>query len=631
MQYRLLLLALIVGGCAPEWDALLSRQVKGLRQAMGSGPSGDAVVLAYDVGGHDGAWRWDVVVGNGVFAERRVSVERGTSYAFGDGPHGTWLQVGEAPPRGAPNEWRRLARTRAAFFGLDFLRPEDAEEAVYMPYDETRWEYVYRPSGGRTLTFSVREESQRPDAFDVLDELGRLTWCEDIEWVVRHGRYVPGRMTCGAINGEGHVGMRTLVRLAGARLARAAPAWAALAAAPDTAPCQRASVEAPMRSELRPELAVTANGIELPFVLDSGAWHTYIDAEAARVMGVVPTGEVPLYLEPPWLPSGSSWVGVVDRLTVEGIPLDGARVMVMDGLAPSAGTAGLLGADFFRRFVVDVDTPNRVVRLVPHDRFAPPQGSTPMYLHGTLGGSMMVTGEITGIARGDLVLDTGAQNRVVVHAPAMAAVNPRRRGSSVGRWYGDMVQTPDYLAEIGGLSIGPFDFPQMPAWGRDHERDRIGGGIALVGMGTMRHLRMSFDVRNRTVYATAGSGYQALARSGLELDDSPDGGAYVTYVVPGSPAADRGIRNDDTLVGVDATAVYDAVAARRLIAAHDGAITELTLHRSDVYRDVRLALEAPADVINDLAPPPSRERISVPACTMGAIASRDAPRRAASP
>jgi hypothetical protein len=331
-------------------------------------------------------------------------------------------------------------------------------------------------------------------------------------------------------------------------------------------------------------------------------------------MGVVPTGEVPIYIEPPWLPSASSWIGVADRITIEGIPIDGARVLVMDGLAAAAGTAGLLGADFFRRFVVDVDTPSRVVRLIPHDRYGPPADATPMFLHGTLGGSMMVTGEITGVARGPIILDTGASNRVVVHHPGMAAESPRHPGSSVGRWYGDMVQTPDYLTEIGGLALGPFSFPQMPAWGRDRERERLGGGIALVGMGTMRHMRMTFDVRNRTVYVSAGAGYQALARSGLELDDSPDGGAYVTHVVPGSPAAARGIRTDDTLVGVDGVAVYDAPAARTLLAVHRGGPAHITLHRASVYRDVRLALHLPADTVNELAPLPSRDSISVPAC-----------------
>lgn len=615
MRSAALALAVIVGGCAQQWDVdpLLQRELRGLRESLESGPSSDVVVLEYEVESHDGLWRWEIVVGRGVFAERRTAVERGTSYAFGEGADGPWLSVGDAAPRSAPDGWRRLARTRASIWSLAFLRPEDAEEAVVLPHEDALWEYAYRPAGGRTLTFLVDGEAKRPLGWDVLDELGRLTWCDELRWVVRHGRYVPGEMTCGAINGQGHVTLRTRVQLVEADRASAPPVWASVRPT-EGATCHRAIVEAEIRDEHRIELEVTANGVTLPFILDSGAWHSYIDSEAARVMGVVPTGEVPMYLEPPWLPSGSSWIGVADRLTVEGIPLDGARVMVMDDLAPSAGTAGLLGADFFRRFVVDVDTPQRIVRFVPHDRFEPAHDATAMLLHGTLSGSMMVTGEITGVARGPIILDTGAQNRVVVHAPAMAAVNPRHAGSSVGRWYGDMVEAPDYLTEVGGLSLGPYDFPRMPAWGRDRERDRLGGGIALVGMGTMRHLRMSFDLRNRIVYASAGAGYQALARAGVELDDSPDGGAWVTYVVPGSPAAQRGIREDDTLVGVDGAAVYDAVQARGLLANHRGAIARLTLHRADVYRDVVLALELPADTVNELGGPFRRDGITVPRC-----------------
>ena len=40
------------------------------------------------------------------------------------------------------------------------------------------------------------------------------------------------------------------------------------------------------------------------------------------MLGVVPTGEVPYWMEPPWLPSGRVWVGVADHLEW-GVAVDG--------------------------------------------------------------------------------------------------------------------------------------------------------------------------------------------------------------------------------------------------------------------------------------------------------------------
>ncbi len=607
----------IVGGCASQWDGvdpLLRSELRSLRRAMESGPSGDVLALEYSVEGHDGGWRWEVIVGDRLFAERRTKLSTQTSYAFGEDRHGPWFRVGDGPPREAPPEWRRLVRTRAALLRLAFLRPDDAEEAVYMPYDDERWEYVYRPSGGRTVTLLVDEESQRPIEWDVLDELGRLTACRDARWVVRHGRYVLGSTECRAINGDGDRAMRSAVRLAGAEAVAEAPHWARFAAAPEPRVCLAEATEIPIGDELRIDLPVEAGGATLPFALDSGAWHTYVDAEAARAMGVVPTGEVPIYIEPPWLPPGSSWIGVVDRMTVAGVPIDGARVLVMEDLAASGGTAGLLGADFFRRFVVDVDTPARTLRLVPHDRFEPDAESTAMFLHGTLGGSMRVTGEVLGVDRGALVLDTGAAVRVVVHSPRMAAVHPRHPGSEVGRFYGDMARSPDYAAEIAGLHLGPFAFPSMPAWGRDRDRERIGGGIGLVGMGTMRHLRMSFDARNRTVYVSAGPSYQALARAGVELEDDVQGGAFVSHVVPHGAAWSGGIAVGDTIVAVDGVRVRDAAEGRALIAGHHGAAARFSVLRMDRRRQTTVALDLPSDTVNELAGPPTRSGLSIPIC-----------------
>src|SRR5262249_7157983 len=108
-----------------------------------------------------------------------------------------------------------------------------------------------------------------------------------------------------------------------------------------------------------------------PFVLDTGAWWTAIDEEVALRMGVVPTGEPPFEERPPWLPPGTAWVGLIDHMSVAGVEVDGARVLVQRDLGSATHSAGLLGMSFIRNIVVDLDAPARVTRFVPRDQFQP--------------------------------------------------------------------------------------------------------------------------------------------------------------------------------------------------------------------------------------------------------------------
>ncbi|MEM9194109.1 MAG: PDZ domain-containing protein, partial [Myxococcota bacterium] len=315
-----------------------------------------------------------------------------------------------------------------------------------------------------------------------------------------------------------------------------------------------------------------------------------LDEELAEQIGVVPTGEVPFYIEPPWLPAHTAWVGVVDRLDVAGVPLDGARVLVMDGLAQAVGSGGLLGADFFRRFVVGVDGSASTISIMPHERFDQPPDAVALTARG-MSRRIAIRGEVLNVDRGDLILDTGASLSVVVTSPRMAAVHPRRRGNSRYGQFSDGVISPDYQAMVDGLRVGPFQFAALPALGRDRERERISAGLGLVGMGTMRHFRMWFDFRNRVVYAAPSQSYYALARIGLEFGPSDDDrGARVARVVPDGPGWTHGIRVGDVILGVEGVPVPGPADAANRLATHSRGRVRLIVQRRDAARTMTVTL-----------------------------------------
>src|SRR5688500_7997343 len=117
-------LTLLCLACAGVWgcgsafggpsgvDPLLARRLPRLRSALRPVTRpGEVLRLRYAVDSFDGEWRWDVVVGDRVYAEQRVRLDGASRYAFGDDDGGAWLQVESAPVRGAEPHWRREART----------------------------------------------------------------------------------------------------------------------------------------------------------------------------------------------------------------------------------------------------------------------------------------------------------------------------------------------------------------------------------------------------------------------------------------------------------------------------------------------------------------------------------------
>src|SRR5262249_27004983 len=155
------------------------------------------------------------------------------------------------------------------------------------------------------------------------------------------------------------------------------------------------------------------------------------------------------------------WVGVVDRMQVGKAELFGERVLVATNRSMLGEDAGLLGASFFRRFIVDVDSPAAKVRLVARDAFHPDDRVARVRLEGDFS-DMGVQGEVRGVAKGMIVLDTGMAEDVVVHAWQMKVRHPRERDSDafLGGWP-DATHSPDYYSHVDGLRLGPFSLPRM--------------------------------------------------------------------------------------------------------------------------------------------------------------------------
>jgi hypothetical protein len=477
------------------------------------------VALRYAVTAHDGRWRYDVLLDDAHFAERRHHEASGDTWTLGMDRNGAWLSANERSPVSVGEEWDAEVRTRQALFSLDFLR--HTRSLVRMGRATSGWELAYPTPQGRTLTLGLGADG-RPVWLDWVDRNDGLVTCDRLELTRHANRTVIARADCTGIVSElGRRGASMELVSAALPRTRSDAAWAYAPtrhAAPDRLTASRIPITDPLR------IHVPVHGVDgepHAFVLDSGAFATVVAASAAKQLGVVRSGRVPVMSGGPWIGYQNKWVGVVDRLWIGNAIVHGAQVLVMPDDAPLRDSAGLLGRDLFRRMVVDVDSPRRLVTLRDRKTFRPWPEAYRLWTSGRAGRPVLVPGSVAGVVDGDILLDTGATEELVVHHWAMTAAHPRRRDSVVVSGPPDSRGAPDYYAEVAGVTLGPFSFPAMPVLVHDY-LDQL-PGVALAGMGLMQHLRVAFDLRNGRLFASAGRSDHALRTASLPGDPRNDG------------------------------------------------------------------------------------------------------------
>lgn len=550
-------------------------------------PSGEPRRLVYRQTGDAGGWTHEVIVSGEGYAERRVA-DDGTRYAFGVDRRGAWLAVQDRPVVVVDDAtWAWQAHTAASLAQLRFAKPADGDYREMLGRYPTGWELAFRPGEGNTMVLQLDGEASLPVAIDTFDPWARLATCSDLAWTASEDGMILERANCGSNNlGDRDTARshRAERRLEEAYAIQEVPSWAR-----SESRVRRPSWEAsrfPITDEHRIEVPVRfGDGPERPLVMDTGAFHTTITEELARASGVVPTGEAPLFVNAPYVGQGDAWVGVADRLQVGEVVVHGPRVLVTDRLG---NVDGLLGRDFFAQVILDVDTPGHEVVMWDRSQFSRSESMKRLRLRR---GRARV--EVKDVVAGEVLFDTGMPDNLVVHHWRMSVKHPRHRGDEVFRSAQDRMTSPEYATTIKGLGIGPFDLPRMPAVGRDREREELGGGIGILGMGVMRHFRMAFDMRDGWVLVEPGASFHVLSRTGMEIDDGALG-PTVSRVVRWSPADEADVQAGDVLVGVGDRRSTDVLALRAAIARHRGPFLRLTLSRRGHLRARTVVMAARA-------------------------------------
>lgn len=241
------------------------------------------------------------------------------------------------------------------------------------------------------------------------------------------------------------------------------------------------------------------------------------------------------------------------------------RVLTLAHVEPLEGRRidGLVGSDFMRKHVIQIDYARRQITVHDPATYAPPAGATVVPL--TVENDWPVV-EATLTTRGGtaipcrVIIDTGVRNVITLFRPFAEKHGLYDTANLRGAVIGGGVGGPSRgdVARLDALTLGPATFPEAIAvFSRD-----TGGLFAfdgpihgIVGGDLLRRHTVTFDYANGRMVLEPYPSPPAFEHdmSGLFLrSEAPDFRAIqVMGVTPETPAARAGIHVDDEIVSID--------------------------------------------------------------------------------
>jgi len=346
------------------------------------------------------------------------------------------------------------------------------------------------------------------------------------------------------------------------------------------------------------------------FILDSGSSHVVIDTKERAAAGVT----VASRSEARGAGTAALALGHASGVALEvaGAPLSVEATEVADidrTLGPYTGhpIGGIIGAAFFRRYVVTIDFQNSVLELRDPASFAyrGPGVRLPMHLVDDVpvisGALVMPDGSIL---PSRLLVDLGAKANLLVAGPFVDAQHLLQRltpsvveplGAGVGG------KTRYAFTRLAGIKLGQG---RLPAPSNLIIGLSVGGTLrggsydAILGTQFLHRYRVTFDYSRRELILEP-----VRVR---ELDSFDRSGAFLIGalgdphrivaedIAPGTPAAEAGLAEGDVLTAIDGapTQNWTLVSARRRLASTTAPVVTLQVERSGRTLPLTLHLRA---------------------------------------
>lgn len=310
------------------------------------------------------------------------------------------------------------------------------------------------------------------------------------------------------------------------------------------------------------------NSPPLSFILDTGDKVAIIDIERAKSLGLTLTGQVNV---------GGAGAGTLKgsyvrdaQVSVEGLESNKQPVVMaipLDALEPRFGhdIDGIIGADFIKQFVVEVDYPASVLRFHERDRFVYSGSGEIIPITFMFGGYPIIAALVTVTGRepikGKFVIDLGSGGSLALHRPFVEQEHlppPDQKTIRAIGGGGAGGKVTGRMGRIAELKIGKFQIENPTAL---FSEDKAGAFASSelqgnIGAQIMSKFKVFLDYGRSRIILEPNSSLKDLivpAMSGLKL--IAEGTGYRTFrveeLLEASPATEAGIQVGDLVLSVD--------------------------------------------------------------------------------
>src|SRR2546423_3485911 len=321
------------------------------------------------------------------------------------------------------------------------------------------------------------------------------------------------------------------------------------------------------------------NSRPLSFVFDTGDKVGIVDADVAKELGLKLEGQLRIGgagsdTLPGSFVKEANWT----LPGLEGFSQPVALSMPLARLAARFGHDfdGIIGSEFIKQFIVEVDYQKRVLKLYDKDKFSYSGAgeSIPIQLNGA--GFPILDGVVAPAGgapiAGKFVLDLGSSGSLVLMSPVVTEHNLLGNGLKTIKAIGVGGAGGQSLGQIGRvheLKIGNFKIANPLTLFSEDKSGAMASRdlIANVGEQIAAKFKVFLDYSHARIILESTTTFadpMDRATAGLVMTTEGKGRATVriTDVLENSPASEAGLQKDDILVSIDGKEAADLQVSR---------------------------------------------------------------------
>ena len=343
----------------------------------------------------------------------------------------------------------------------------------------------------------------------------------------------------------------------------------------------------------------------LAFVLDTGDKYAIIDLDRARELGLKLEGEVRMHGAGSEAP-----IGAFARDASFSVPgLDGfsqpvTLALPIRRMAPKLGQDfdGIIGHDFIKQFVVEVDYQAQQLKLHDKDKFSysGPGQSIPIKINSA--GHPIIEAEVTPVGgvpiKGKFVVDIGSGMALALHSPIVSERNllgPHAKtikalgaGGAGGRVTGQ-------IGRVAELKISTYSIKEPITLFAEDKAGAFANSVLVgnIGAQVMNKFRVFLDYHHDRIILEPNSTFaRPFDRAFTGLSIEAQGADYRTFritdVLEHSPASENRLQKDDVITAINGRPAVELTLTKLNELFERPVAYELTVKRGEQTVKVKL-------------------------------------------